>query len=85
MSLIDRIFVSTEFDQKFPLATCIALPESTSDHNPIVRDCVDRVVHYSMYPFQCRLRRAITAGLTARLVRVDSDRYSLYCQVYNRQ
>jgi endonuclease/exonuclease/phosphatase family metal-dependent hydrolase len=36
MSKIDRIFVSTEFEALFPLASARALPRIGSDHTPIV-------------------------------------------------
>jgi hypothetical protein len=32
MSHIDRIFVSTDFDSHFPIATTRALPKNISDH-----------------------------------------------------
>jgi hypothetical protein len=38
MSKIDRIFVSTEFEALFPLASARALPRIGSDHTPIVWD-----------------------------------------------
>jgi hypothetical protein len=36
MSHIDRIFCTTEFDEKFPLATAKALPRNSSNHVPIL-------------------------------------------------
>jgi GTP-dependent phosphoenolpyruvate carboxykinase len=36
LSHIDRIFCSTEFDEKFPLAIAKALPINPSDHVPIL-------------------------------------------------
>jgi len=38
MSLLDRVFCSTDFDLKFPLATCRALPKGPSDHTPVLWD-----------------------------------------------
>jgi hypothetical protein len=38
MSRIDRIFCTTEFEEKFPLAHARALPRVGSDHTPIVWD-----------------------------------------------
>jgi exonuclease III len=36
MSHIDRVFCTTDFDAKFPLARARALPKNTSDHVPIL-------------------------------------------------
>ena len=36
MAKIDRIFVSTEWDSGFPLATVKCLDRFPSDHNPLV-------------------------------------------------
>ena len=36
MSLIDRVFCSTEAEIIFPLASCKALPRNPSDHTPIL-------------------------------------------------
>jgi hypothetical protein len=38
MSRIDRIFCTTEFEEKFPLAHARALPRVGSDHTPIIWD-----------------------------------------------
>lgn len=43
MSLIDKMFVSTEFEQKFPLATFTALPKNPSDDTPIIWDSGENV------------------------------------------
>jgi hypothetical protein len=36
MSHIDRVFCTTDFNAKFPLARARALPKNTSDHVPIL-------------------------------------------------
>jgi hypothetical protein len=36
MSHIDRVFCTTEFEARFPLARARALPKNTSDHVPIL-------------------------------------------------
>ena len=41
MSLIDRVFCITSFDQNFPLAKISALPKNPSDHTPILWESGD--------------------------------------------
>jgi endonuclease/exonuclease/phosphatase family metal-dependent hydrolase len=36
MCKLDRIFCTTSFDTKFPLASAIALSRSCSDHTPLI-------------------------------------------------
>jgi hypothetical protein len=38
LATLDRFFYTTEFDQKFPLATVQALPRLGSDHTPVAWD-----------------------------------------------
>ncbi|BAS88086.1 Os04g0204200, partial [Oryza sativa Japonica Group] len=33
---LDRVLMNTEWEQKFPLVTCQALPHAISDHSPII-------------------------------------------------
>jgi endonuclease/exonuclease/phosphatase family metal-dependent hydrolase len=46
MAALDRVFVTTELDTKYPLATVKMLPKGISDHNPMLIDlggvCQDR-------------------------------------------
>jgi hypothetical protein len=53
MSRIDRIFCTTEFEEKFPLAHARALPGVGSDHTPIIWESgVGQLLKWSSFKFE---------------------------------
>jgi hypothetical protein len=52
---LDRVLVSTDWEQKFPLATVEALTREISDHTPLLLDTGDKIKKKNNKPFKFEL------------------------------
>ena len=52
---LDRVLVSTEWEQKFPLATVDALSREISDHTPLLLDTGEKDKGMKQHPFKFEL------------------------------
>lgn len=78
MSHIDRIFCSTEFNCKFPLATCKSLPRNPSDHTPLlwedggVHCCVQKKFRFEKWWLQHEGFAEVVRNYWSKPVKGDS-------------
>jgi hypothetical protein len=59
---LDRVLVSTEWEQRFPLATVVALSREISDHTPLLLDTGERAVCKNKNSFKFELAWLLKDG-----------------------